>query len=126
MFQFLPYTNALSNGSALWITQTPHYSPLAQKINWHLHFVFEKSKTSLDDSLLTESSLHLPNNQTLFIPFKKEKKLDWIKKAFLSWQNLEKPSLRLFLPFSLSKQNLIDHWLYEDLPYKIQIIFESI
>ena len=125
MFRFIPKINSLAGGASLWILQTPDNSALAKKIDWHSGFIFRKSKTSPSQALLIESSLYLPNSQTLFIPFEpKNKTLPWIKQALINWQRLNKPSLKLFLPPAFQKEDLFEHWPAEDLPYKIHIVME--
>ena len=125
MFRLVPKTLSLAGGSSLWILQTPETSPLAKKIDWHTRFIFKKSKTVEGTALLIESSLCLPNSQTLFIPFDPKNKASfWIEQAFQNWKKLNKPSLKLFLPPPIQKEDLFEHWPAEDLPYKIHIVLE--
>ena len=121
MFRFLPLSHSFSKGADLWILSEPQHSSLAKKIDWHLQFIFEKSNKSPQDPLLIESSLYLPNTHTLFIP----KQTNWLTQALESWSRLEKPSLRLFLPCFLSKNDL-NFWPNEKLPYLIHIVHDPI
>ena len=123
MFHFLPLSHAFSKGSKLWITQSPVHSSLSKKIDWHLQCICKKQKT-LSTPLLIESSLHLPCKQVLFLPFEHKDPAKWMQKAYQHWKKLGCPSLKLFLPNSSTKEDLIKHFPFEPLPYKIQIIQE--
>ena len=117
MFRFIGQNHAFSKGCSLWIAPQP--SDWAKKMDWHLCFLFEKSKTK-HEAFLAESSRHLPNDKTLFLSFKKGEEELWIKKARKFWQDLEKPSLRIFL--NANQKDFTALWPEEPLPYRIQIL----
>ncbi len=123
MFHFLPASNSFSKGSQLWIIQSPIHSKLSKKIDWHLQCIYKKQK-SLSKPILTEASLHLPCKQVLFLPFEHKDPVKWIQTAYQFWKKLDCPSLKLFLPSSSKKEDLIKHFPFEPLPYKIQVIQE--
>lgn len=123
MFHFLPYSHAFSKGSQLWIIQNPVHSSLAKKIDWYLQCICNKQK-HLEKPLLIESSLHLPCRQVLFLPFEHKNPVKWIKQAHYFWRKLNGPSLKLFLPNTVSTKDLTKYFPFEPLPYKIQTIQE--
>ncbi len=126
MFKSLSYSNALSGGSSLWIIQSlTNSSPLSLELDWHLQFVVRKTSKPKNDPLLIESSLYLPCNHVCFIPFNKNHSTHWITQAQNSWSDLNKPSLKIFLPSTISKEDLIKNWPYESLPYKIKLIMDQ-
>lgn len=119
MFKFLPAQNYLSKGSSLWIVPDTHSSQIAKEIDWYLSFIYTKTKKNSD--LLVESSLMIPNRHTLFIELSKDPVV-WLERAHMHWSKMVKPSLRLFLPPSVSTKMLVDFWKLEPLPYKISIV----
>ena len=125
MFHFLPTSHALSKGSLLWIIQSPTHSQLSKKIDWHLQCICKKQKI-FSKPILTEASLHLPCKQVLFLPFEHKDPVQWIQQAYQFWKKLGCPSLKLFLPSSSKKEDLIKYFPSEPLPYKIQAIQEPV
>ena len=120
MFKILPRPNALSKGSALWITQNPK-TPLSRQLDWLTLF---KARISTKAPLLIESSPHLPCSHICFLPFKNNP-IQWLQQARSCWSNLNKPSLKIFLPNSLSQTELTQHWPYEPLPYTIKLVMDD-
>ena len=125
MFHFLPLSHALSKGSQLWIIQSPKDSSLSKKVDWYLQCICKKQK-NLEKPLLIEASLHLPCRQVLFLPFEHKDPVNWIKQAHHFWKKLNGPSLKLFLPYSVSREDLIKYFSFGPLPYKIQTIQEPL
>lgn len=125
MFKIQPLTNFLSKGCSLWILPTPETSYISKEVDWHLSCIYKKLKHKQPQSLLIESSLHLPNKLTLFLPFDKSLPLDWIKQAYIHWRNLKKPSLKLLIPTLITSHMLSQNWNFTVLPYSIQLIFEK-
>lgn len=124
MFKDLPQSNGLSKGADLWILQNPVHSILSKKIDWHLRFASRKPTVRHQSALLVESSMDLPNQLLLFLPFHSSSKMEWIQKAQQTWIHLKKPSLRLFLPSEISQVDLRSQWPVESLPYLIQVVRE--
>ena len=123
MFHFLPFSHAFSKGSKLWIIQSSTHSSLSKKIDWYLQCICKKQK-NLSKPLLIEASLQLPCKQVLFLPCEHKDPVQWIQQAYQSWKKLGCPALKLFLPNSSTKEDLTKHFLFEPLPYKIQVIQE--
>ena len=119
MFKTLPPSKALSQGASLWILPPPHQYPFSKKIDTYLQFVFRKlPEDKKSQKLLLESSSHLPCQHVLFLPHSPQ----WIEEVLNNWKDLQKPSLRIFLPESIKKEDLINNWPFFHLPYKIQVL----
>lgn len=119
----LSATEAFSEGSELWIIPDRRNSFWARRIDWHLQFLISRSmihespqispelKRIVTDNeidneigdisksapLLIFSVDLLPNRETVHLPFGNNFKT-WIDRAATVWQNLKKPSVRIFLP----------------------------
>ena len=120
MFKILPRPNALSKGSSLWITPSPS-SPLSRQLDWLT--LFKARIANNDKPLLIESSLYLPCSHICFLPLK-ENPIKWLEHARSCWNDLNKPSLKIFLPNNLSQKELTQHWPYEPLPYTIKLVMD--
>ena len=119
MFQALSPSKALSSGASLWILPPPHQYPFSKKIDTYLQFVFRRlPEDKKSQKILLESSAHLPCQHILFLPNSSQ----WIQEALDHWKNLQKPTLRIFLPNNMNEKDLTDHWPFFHLPYKIQLL----
>ncbi len=125
MFRVLASSEALSKGVSLWVLPPPYQYPFSKKIDTYLQFVFRKlPQDKQSQNLLCESSLHLPCQHTLFLPYSSSNQ--WVQQVLENWKNLQKPSLRIFLPQNMNQKELINHWPLFHLPYKIQILLSSL
>ena len=121
MFRVLSASEALSKGASLWILPPPDQYPFSKKIDTLLQFVFRKlPKDKKSQNVLLESSLHLPCQHILFLPYSSSSQ--WIQEARENWKNLRNPPVRIFLPFEMSRKELMKSWPLLHLPYKIQIL----
>ena len=121
MFKQLPVTNAFASKSDLWIAESFNpLSSLSVQIDWHLRFSSRKLKDK--SPLLIESSQYLPCQKICFIRFENSQK--WIQSAYSFWKNLDKPSLKIFIPKQISFDDLKKIWTCEPLPYPIKWIQE--
>ncbi len=125
---------ALSEGSTLWIVGDLNSSSWAQKINWYLNFQLRRAKfhqtreipselaevlqtweveapdLKLDPSapLLVESSKLLPNKVTVQLF---DRTFDsWVDEAIKIWNDLQRPSVRVFLPSQKASNQLTARW----------------
>lgn len=126
--------NAFSPGSDLWVISDIESSWWAQHLDWKLNFQIAKSQTrkntqvsenilnilkacnleipkkaSLDSRLLIESKNLLPNRWVLLYD------LNWNDSSSLSelvkvWQQMKKPSLRVFLNKNISQHQAVIAW----------------
>ena len=121
MFRVLTPFEALSKGASLWVLPPPSQYSFAKKIDAYLQFIFRKlPEDKKSKNLLVESSLHLPCQHVLFIPYSSSDQ--WAGQVLENWKNLKNPSLRIFLPFEIDQKELINHWPLIHLPYKIQVL----
>ncbi len=129
---------ALSEGSTLWIVGDLSNSAWAQKINWYLNFQLRRAKfhqtreisrelvavlqtweveapsLKLDPSapLLVESSKLLPNQVTVQLF---NRTFDsWIDEGLRIWNDLQRPSVRVFLPSEKASSQLTGRWKIPD------------
>jgi hypothetical protein len=136
MVTTLSQASALNPGSNLWVVSDLMSSKWTAKIDWYLNFQIIKAArhkpaplpeflveavrqtgievpkidTSTSDPLLILSEPLLPNKWVLVIPF--EKSLEaWVKSTAHIWSQLQRPSLRLFLPAGQNARSLHESWL---------------
>ena len=132
---------ALGAGADIWVLPDFDQTAWTRAIDWYLNFQLSKAKmfhpkslsknlkklmgdTPLKDyhaqepaPLLVASSEFLPNHAVVKLPFKDEQK--WVAKAYEIWQQFQKPSLRLFLPRTLTERDFEPQWPE---PVEIEII----
>lgn len=130
-----PSELALSEGSTLWVVGDLNSSAWAKKINWYLNFQLRRAKfhktrempqelrtvlqtwdveapeLKLDSSapLLVESSKLLPNQITVQL-FNNRTFDSWVDEAIQVWNDLQRPSVRVFLPFEKTVSELTSRW----------------
>lgn len=128
--QALNSAQAFSAGQTLWVTTNDLTSPLNQKMDWYLNFqltqarrhkskeVSPQIKTILTDNPLPQfansteddSSLLILSNGQLPCEFllvvsqmgKQQDPKKWAQTVLDHWQKFKKPSLRVFLPKSMT------------------------
>jgi hypothetical protein len=125
---------AMKTGSDLWVCADPLNSTWSQKLDWQLNHQIQKGlahKSQLldnqvkgllyqnqirwqdlsaaNDHLLILSSYQLPARWVLVVPWNGQ--LDkWIESGLQHWKQLQKPSLRFFLPQNVSKDDFAQSW----------------
>jgi hypothetical protein len=130
----LPSASAFNPGAKLWVVPEFDQHPLIGKIDWYLNFQLSKAlrhqpaqpaasiknlilacelpnldfKAGEDCGILIPSGLQLPNRWVLSMPSKQRQ--TWVKDIHQSWSKLGRPSLRVFLPQSLSRQQFAEQW----------------
>jgi len=126
---------ALTQGSELWIIPDRRHSYWARRIDWHLQFLISRSmiheapviskqlqkiidENEIDNQLeelpksaplLIFSVDLLPNRETVHLPYGNNFKT-WCERALQLWENLKRPTVRVFLPRSQSVEELKNHW----------------
>ncbi len=141
-------TEAFSQGSELWIIPDRRNSYWARRIDWHLQFLISRSmahespqispelKRIVTDNeidneigdisksapLLIFSVDLLPNRETVHLPFGNNFKT-WIERASSVWQNLKKPTVRVFLPRTQNIDEFKNHWA--DLDDTVSVVVDT-
>ena len=107
MFKSLSSYQAFDTGSDLWILTSELEDLWFKKINWQLGFPFydPSKKNVIKTPILITTQNTFPNQNILCLPYVE----DWIACCYQHWAQLKKPSLRLFLPKTLSKDSL-EQW----------------
>ena len=130
--QFISYSQALKEGVQLWVLSESEYSVWNHRIDWYLCFQIRKSRlqereklsektksllkkyhfysfemfSSESSPVLIESSRHLPNLWTVELPYHSK----WINKVYDIWCYLNQPTLRIFAPLLVKKQEIEEKW----------------
>ena len=120
-------TGAFGPGSDLWVLPELTSSHWAKTIDWYLNYQLSKAKLHknpslhetlhlmIEDSdldlpqplsleispLMVSSSHRLPNDQLVEMPTLNTKE-QWVLQVRQIWENLQSPSLRVFLPSEIS------------------------
>lgn len=122
---------AFSPGSSLWVIPVADESEWTRKVDWYLNLQIRKAerheskavsdelegivqdneldlkdvKVQSDAPLLISSQNHIPAEGVMRIP-SCETAEDWLRRALAVWENLNKPSLRFFLPENISQNDV--------------------
>jgi hypothetical protein len=133
--QELTHATCLSPGADLWVVPPMDQSQQTQKIDWYLNFQIAKFSLhqrpalpprvkeivklcDLDEQtkalpassdLLILSSQTLPNRWVL-LASGSEDLPTWTQKIFAHWSDMNKPTLRIFLPESVAKNDFEKIW----------------
>ncbi|MCB0422334.1 MAG: hypothetical protein KDD61_15150 [Bdellovibrionales bacterium] len=141
-------SGALGAGAALWVIPEVHHCRWAQKIDWYLNLQLIRSEhhkrltpnnelirivldndwqwediaTPDDAPLLVASQKHLPCQQVIRIPLKKSM-LEWTESIIKIWDQLERPTLRVFLADSQRNEEFLSSWstLYQG-PMEVTLV----
>lgn len=131
----LSQASALNPGSDLWIVPDFANSQWTAKLDWYLNFqicrasrhqsspipdylnyVLEETELKkpaipVEDQapLMIATQQLLPNKWVVLIPWNGNLG-EWVQQAFKVWQNLQQPSIRLFLPPGQSSGSLQHAW----------------
>lgn len=126
---------ALLPGAELWVVPDLNQSTWTQKIDWYLNFQILRStqhrvaepppemKSVIGDweldppkielhktsPLMIASAQLLPNHAVVVIPMS-EQNQNWPESVHSVWAKLDKPSLRVFLPKSVTASNFVKAW----------------
>lgn len=140
--QEISHANILSPGADLWVVPERKNSQLAQKLDWYLNFQIAKSaqhqsrplpqkvteilkKCALQsydwieeskDCLMVLSHHVFPNRWVLVVRGSDDFS-SWIGNIFERWQKLNFPTLRVFLPREISRQEFekaIKKWEFSE------------
>ncbi len=117
-FVHLPSSQALIHGCDLWVLPPPKESLWTKEIDFYLNFQISKTfdpKTPL----LILSLNRLPSKKNIVFSFFSNGSEIIYKK----WLHLQKPSMRIFLPFFLTFKDVFG--LFSHFHFKIQFVEEK-
>lgn len=133
--QTLYKSGAFGAGADLWIIPNDEQSSWSHQIDWYLNFLLSRAKNhqtkeipedllklaeryevslaahtpSQKTPLMIASEHYFPNKQVVLIHDPEDFAL-WLKQAHQIWQNLGKPSLRVFLPSNSNELDFQKEW----------------
>lgn len=132
--QVLYQHGALAAGSDLWVIPELNTSRWSQTLDWYVNFQISRAKNhhakelsselksiindnelevlqfnSPKTSLMIASDGRLPNKQLVELT-SSEKPEEWVLQVFQIWQQLQRPSLRIFLPEFITSEDLFKLW----------------
>ena len=145
--RFISGSQALRKGAQLWVLSEPKYSTWNHRIDWYLCFQIRRSRLKKVEPsseqaqallkkyhlysfkwrysqycpILIESSQYLPNLWTVELPYHRE----WINKVYDIWHSLNQPTLRIFAPQLVKKQEVEGKWKGSG-NIAIQYIFDKV
>lgn len=113
MFKPLDSLQKFCPGSQLWLIFFEPQRALFKHINWRTSFLLKniKEKEDINQPILVDTQKIFPNNSLLCLPLKKK---TWITDAYKFWNQLNKPSFRIFIPEAYDEKNLYEHWPQSD------------
>ena len=141
--------SALSPGSELWILPDMSKSKWTSKLDWYLNFQLTKStrnKPPMFAEFLTQTVTEagidtinlsvnnqspfmiashdlLPNKWVVVVPWTHNHSA-WISKSFEVWNNLNRPSIRLFLPPGQSAGAFEREWQIHDAAHDLTLVLD--
>lgn len=133
--QTLYTAGAFGPGSDLWIIPDPNLSSWSKLIDWYLNYQISRAKLhqpmrlpervqlileeneippvdialSTDTPLMLAAENRLPSQQVVVLPSCENGK-DWLARAHKVWEQLGKPTLRLFLPNDFDATQFQTQW----------------
>lgn len=130
----LSSTQSFNSGSDLWVLPDFNHSKLVCKIDWLTNFqlgrlerktppkisdeletILQKTEfprfnqLNITEPLLIPSEQRLPNRWVGIVPFHGDLN-PWCKKILKLYEDLNQPSLRIFLPTNLSMNQFTETW----------------
>ena len=129
----LPQSNSLISGSNLWVLPQPQMSRWCTQMDWYMgglitnaeerkpHSISNPLNKILTDEeipvpiiklnknapLLISSESFLPNKKTVIVEYDGSVK-DWTNAIVEIWTQLQTPTLRVFLPSTVSSSHFLD------------------
>ena len=124
--------SAFKTGADLWVVSDPNSSPYHSKIDWYLSFMMKKNRAKKisicplpphlqkhfkpffkwepksPSPLLMQTAFRLPNLWTVEL-ICTHKGL-WLNQAYTIWEKLNRPTLRLFVPRLVTKEDVETTW----------------
>ena len=113
MFKALNKSQKFQPGSKLWLIFFEPKRHLFKTINWRTGFLLQslkKDQKLLHPTLLDTINI-FPNQALLCLPLKKG---TWLSDIHNSWRKLNKPSLRVFIPFNYDEEELCSYGAFQE------------
>ncbi len=133
--QSLTQALALSGGHPVWMVPNAEKCPWTRRLDWYLNFQWQRAKSHKKrelDFALKEILVHeeheikkieipakaplmvasqnvFPNEKTIHVPFR-ENIAEWVSDCQKIWRDLGSPSVRLFLPYETSIEEIESLW----------------
>jgi len=141
-------TQALDSGDDLWILPLDLESPWYQRLNWLTNFSLTTNELHtrpklhpwlikiletcdiptpdipVADPILIPVSQWLPSEWLVLVPCTTNNESLFIQSISKIWKQLQEPSLRLFLPPTLSLKDWESLWKDLSLPSDVSLVFE--
>lgn len=143
----LTKAKAFDAGSELWVVPEPEHCPLAQRVDWYLNFQLARARhhktrelspelkntliqqewpefqySSEEDSpLMVAATGYFPTEMVVQVPVKRTFKT-WVKNIQATWNKLDTPSMRVFLPDGKSVQEFKTEWEGSVEPYELSVV----
>lgn len=134
--QQLSKSSALSSGTNLWVLPELNQSTWARQVDWYLNLQMWRSeyhkvpsfsmelntwlqdneikplqiKTSTSAPLMIASQGHLPAAEIVMLPCKNLTEVAWLEAIHQLWLQMNKPSLRIFLPNHIKTEIVHQVW----------------
>ena len=110
MFKSLSHFQKFQSGSKLWLIFFEPKRFLFKQINWRTGFLLSglrESSPLLKQALLLDTHKIFPNQALVCLPLDRE---EWPMQGFKLWNQMDRPSFRLFIPMSFKKTQLEEEW----------------
>ncbi|MBN8536745.1 MAG: hypothetical protein J0M15_06805 [Deltaproteobacteria bacterium] len=146
----LSSNQAFNSGADLWVIPDFSNSAMAIQLDWYNNFLIgktlRKKKLPLDsnlnailnetelpryenlpsphDVIMIPSSKPFPNRWTVMVGYEQDSTL-WSQKIFKLYLDLNKPSLRIFLPSNLSMNQFVESWRSFSSEEDLSIVLEN-
>ena len=143
----LTKAKAFDAGSELWIVPEPEHSPLAQRVDWYLNFQLARARyhktrdlspelkntliqqewpefqygQEAEAPLMVAAQGYFPTQMVVQVPVKRTFK-SWIKGIHKTWENLDHPSMRVFLPEGRTVEDFKADWEEAIEPYDLTLV----
>ena len=115
-----PLTNVqkFQAGSHLWLIFFEPRRHLFKEINWRTGFLLQdfKDKEAVSKPVLIDTQRIFPNNSLLCLPLNKE---SWCSDIYKNWKQLDRPSLRVFIPLGYEEERLKYYWPKSEQSYDL-------
>ncbi len=140
--------HAFDSGDDLWILPLDLESPWYQRLNWLTNFSLTTNELHsrpklhpwlvkiletcdipapeipVTEPLLVPISPWLPSEWLVLVPYSVHHEILFIQSIGKIWKQLQEPSLRLFLPPSITLQEWESLWVQHNLPLEVSLVFE--
>lgn len=124
MFKRLSDFQKFQAGSDLWILFYEPCRDLFKRVNWRTGFLLEgiRSQKKISKSVLIDTHNMFPNEKLVCLSFNQE---SWVFDVHKHWDQLKKPSLRVFGHLKGHEEELNQDWPQADLLYNLSYYVEK-